>query len=749
MTNTMATMMSTMKLLTRSAQLILICALSAGPANAAANAQVNTASISDPGSEWLSYGRDYSEQRFSPLTDINTQNVDQLGLQWSYRLPTARVMESTPLVHKGVMYLTTSWSRVYALDARNGELLWEYDPGVDKAHLLNSCCGPANRGVALWTAEDGKTRIYLGSFDGRLIALDADSGSELWSVQTVPEKSHYTVTGAPRVAAGKVIIGNGGAELGARGYVSAYDAVSGEMSWRFYTVPGNPAQAQESDALEKAVSTWKGQWWEIGGGGGTVWDAIVYDPELDLLYIGTGNGSPWNREIRSPGGGDNLYLSSIVALRPDTGKYVWHYQVTPGENWDYTATQHLILADLDIAGTTRQVIMQAPKNGFFYVLDRNTGELLSAEAYAQVNWASHIDMKTGRPVEEEVASYQKTGGSLLWPAPFGAHNWQPMSYSQQTGLVYIPVQHIAGYYSSDEKFSFTEHRWNTGVDFWGMRGHEDPLIARANVDAIARGYLTAWDPVKQREVWKVQHKKASNGGILSSAGGLVFQGTGEGGFHAYDAVDGERLWSFQSDSAVLAGPITYSVDGDQYVAVTQGSGGAVMLTLGLRKQVKIGNPNRVLVFKLNPKNPQTLVSGLTVAGPLPIQGATHFDTEQLLEGEKIYERTCAACHGLTVEGNGVIPDLRYMSAQTQSEFQAIVLGGLRAHKGMAGFYETMTFEQATALQNYISSRSQRLQETEEWGWWDTLRYWWWYWMSRLGDAFPALANLTRDSIMGE
>ena len=380
---------------------------------------VNNDAITNPGSEWLSYGRDYTEQRFSPLEQVNRDNVNELDLAWSFKFETARGMEATPLVHNGVIYVSTGWSHVYALDARSGEQLWHYDAQVPKANLIKICCGPVNRGVALWHDEEsGSLQVFVGALDGRLIALDAATGEENWSVQSTPTDGNYSITGAPRVFKGMVIIGNGGAELGVRGFVTAYDVKTGEQKWRFYTVPGDRNQPQESPALEAALETWSGDYWyQGGGGGGTAWDSLVYDPELDLIYIGTGNGSPWNRNIRSPGGGDNLYLSSIVALKPDTGEYVWHYQVTPRDNWDYTATQQLVLADLTIDGVARKVIMQAPKNGFFYVLDRTTGELLSADAYAKVTWASHVDMTTGRPVETKYADYQANGGSYIWPAP--------------------------------------------------------------------------------------------------------------------------------------------------------------------------------------------------------------------------------------------------------------------------------------------------------------------------------------------
>jgi quinohemoprotein ethanol dehydrogenase len=390
--------------------------------------------------DWITHGRTYSETRFSPLNQINAGNIKQLGLAWSFDTDTTRGLEATPIIVDGVMYTTGSWSVVFALDARTGRQLWKWDPQVPRSFGYKACCDVVNRGVAVY-----KGKVYVGTLDGRLVALDADSGKPLWEVVTVDQSLPYTVTGAPRVVKGKVLIGNGGAEMGVRGYISAYDAETGKMAWRFYTVPGDPSKPFESPAMERAAKTWSGEWWKIGGGG-TVWDSMAYDPELDLLYIGTGNGSPWNREIRSSGTGDNLYLSSIVALKPETGEMVWHYQTTPGDSWDYTATQHIILADLDIGGRNRKVLMQAPKNGFFYVIDRKNGELLSAQAYVPISWAKEVDKQTGRPVENPGVRY-KDSAAFIKPGPLGGHNWQPMSYNPQTGLVYIPAQDTLFVYS--------------------------------------------------------------------------------------------------------------------------------------------------------------------------------------------------------------------------------------------------------------------------------------------------------------
>ncbi|HMI93088.1 MAG TPA: PQQ-dependent dehydrogenase, methanol/ethanol family, partial [Polyangiales bacterium] len=444
--------------------LLAACAPKPAPVSAppAKPADVDEARLVAAGEDchnWLSHGRTYDEQRYSPLNLVDKGNVAKLGLAWSLDLDTDRGQEATPLVVDGVMYSTSAWSKVQAIDAQSGKLLWQYDPEVPGETGTKACCDVVNRGVAVW-----KGRVYVGTLDGRLVAIDAHSGKQAWSVVTVDQNKKYTITGAPRIIKGKVLIGNGGAEYGVRGYISAYDAESGALAWRFYTVPGDPSQPFEAPIMQQAAATWKGEWWKLGGGG-TVWDSMAYDPQLNLLYIGVGNGSPWNQQLRSPGGGDNLFLSSVVALRPDTGEYVWHYQETPGESWDYTATQHIILADLPINGQTRKVLMQAPKNGFFYVLDRETGKLISAQPYSTVNWASSIDLATGRPVENPDARYADTNKPwFAMPGPYGAHNWQPMSFSPQTKLVYIPSQDVPFNYAVDPRYAVNPVAYNVGVD---------------------------------------------------------------------------------------------------------------------------------------------------------------------------------------------------------------------------------------------------------------------------------------------
>ncbi|HEY9219168.1 MAG TPA: PQQ-dependent dehydrogenase, methanol/ethanol family, partial [Phenylobacterium sp.] len=438
-----------------------LAALALGAAAAGRPAAVDGRRIAaaEASGEWLNYGKGYSEQRFSPLKQIDADSLGRLGLAWFADFDTDRGQEATPLMVDGVLYTSTAWSKVYAFDARTGAAKWSYDPKVDGAKGFDACCDVVNRGVAVW-----KGRVYVGALDGRLIALDAVTGKPVWEVQTTDTGRPYTITGAPRVVKGKVLIGNGGAEYGVRGYVSAYDADTGKLAWRFYTTPnpeGKPDGAASDKVMAKtAAATWYGQGWKDSGGGGTVWDAMAYDPKLDLLYVGVGNGSPWNHGKRSDGKGDNLFVSSILALRPDTGEYVWHYQTTPGDSWDYTATQHIMLADVAIDGRKRRVVMQAPKNGFFYVLDAGSGKLLSAEKYVPVNWAEKVDLATGRPVERSGIRYQDKA-SMHVTGPLGGHNWQPMAYAPGEGLVFIPAIVLPGAYQSDPKYSFLLGAWNT------------------------------------------------------------------------------------------------------------------------------------------------------------------------------------------------------------------------------------------------------------------------------------------------
>jgi quinohemoprotein ethanol dehydrogenase len=684
------------------------CLLLAHPVVAGTGiATVDAARISgadrEPGN-WLSHGRTYDEQRHSPLRRINDGNVAQLGLAWSFKLDVDRGVEATPIVVDGVMYTTGAKSIVHALDARSGKQLWRFDPEVPGIRLSEGCCDVVNRGVAVWQGK-----VYVGAYDGRLIALDARDGSKLWETDTIIDHDRsYTITGAPRVVKGKVLIGNGGAEYGVRGYVAAYDADTGKLAWRFYTVPGDPALPAEDKAMEIARPTWHGdQYWKQGGGG-TVWDSMAYDPELDLLYIGTGNASWWNRQARSEGKGDNLFVSSIVALRPDSGEYVWHYQTTPGDMWDYTATQHIVLADLPIAGKPRKVLMQAPKNGFFYVLDRTTGELLSAEKFATVTWATHVDMKTGRPVvDEKVANYLE-GPKLISPAFIGAHNWHPMSFNPQTGLVYIPMQESAGMLSAPANPQRNSHKSvvNLGVDVPDLP--EDPAVVK-QIAASFKGQLLAWNPVTQQAAWRQDYRTIYNGGTLSTAGNLVFQGTADGRVTAYAADSGKLLWDSPANTGVMAGPVTYEVDGEQYVTFMAGWGGTFPLILGpLSVEAKVQPDARVLTYKLNGK--ATLPAPKLAPQAVPEPPATTASADEIAVGRTMYNGYCGSCHGLNGISGGVLPDLRYLNATKHAQFKDVVLMGTRAAKGMPPFAGTLSDADAERIHQYLIKRAHDLRQ---------------------------------------
>ena len=526
--------------------------------------------------EWLSSGHDYSEQRYSTLKQIDSSNASRLGLAWYYDTGSDRgTVETTPLVSNGVMYATLPWSVVVALDARTGQEKWRWDPKIPHMNFPpgsvgnpnkvrtgpSVCCGPANRGVALYNGK-----VYVGTLDSRLVALDQETGKVVWEVQTIDKNADYSITGAPRIAKGKVIIGNAGGEYAVRGFVTAYDAETGKQIWRFYTVPGDPSKPYEDPALKKAAKTWSGDWWKLGGGG-NVWDGITYDPELDMVYLGVGQGGPWVQGLRSPKGMDNLFLCSIVALHADTGKYAWHFQATPADTWDYDSTQGMTLADIKIKGKVRHVIMQAPKNGYFYVLDRKTGKFISGAAYVKVTWSTGLDPKTGRPHEAPGMRYEEKPVEVA-PGPAGGHAWQAMSYNPNTGLVYIPALDSTFRYIATKEF-----KPELGVYNWGIVFQPAPPPApgeQSEPPPVNHGYLTAWDPVTEKEVWRAD--LLNGGGTLTTAGNLVFAASMGGDLVALSADKGEKLWSAKL-MAGFANPATYMVDGKQYVAVLSGRGG--------------------------------------------------------------------------------------------------------------------------------------------------------------------------------
>ncbi len=665
----------------------------------------------EPGS-WLTAGRNYQETRFSPLNQVNDKNVQQLGLSWWAPIDTERGQESTPVVVDGVMYLTTAWSMVKAYDINSGALLWAYDPKIDRTKGADACCDVVNRGVAAWNGK-----IYLGALDGRLIALNSRTGEPVWEVQTTDTELPYTITGVPRIVKGKVIIGNGGAEYRVRGYVTAYDAETGKQAWRWYSVPGDPANPQEQPELtDIALPTWNGEWWKLGGGG-TLWDGMAYDPELDLMYVGTGNGTPWNQKHRSPGGGDNLFLSSIVALDPDTGEYKWHYQTTPGESWDYTATQPIMVAELNYPAGKRKVVMQAPKNGFFYVLDAKTGELLSAEKFAPLTWATHVDMATGRPVEVPEARYERTDvPAIVAPAALGMHNWHPMAFSPDTGYVYIPVTVSSSTYASPANFQVNLNGWNTGIGFTAGPG-VTPVVATGSAPRYET-YILAWDPVKAEEVWRIPNVDTRGAsGILATSGNLIFSGNHIGEFNAYDATTGKKLWTAPTQAKVVAAPATFTVDGVQQVAILAGARG---LPPGQTRTVReSANNSRILVFKaggsatLPAEMPAEAPGAKSVKIDPPLLTANN---ETVASGEQLFGQICAACHGATaVAAAGAIgPDLRYSALlHDRRQWNGAVREGDRAQRGMPGFSISHTEEQTDAILAYVIKRANDEKAAQE------------------------------------
>ncbi len=676
-------------------------ALTAAPNPGVDGARITKA---DP-AEWLSNGRTYSEQRFSPLKQIDASNVGKLGVAWEYRTYSVRGLEATPIVADGVMYITKSWSIVTALDAKTGKELWTYDPKVPGGTGRFACCDVVNRGVAIW-----KGAVFVGTLDGRLIKLDAKTAEVLWSKDTVENHAHtYTITGAPRAFDGLVVIGNGGAEYDSRGYVTAYDANTGKQVWRFHVVPGDPKKPQDNAALTKALKTWdttgKYKFWNIGGGGAP-WNSFAYDPKLDLVYFGTGNGNPWNRELRSPKGGDNLFLSSVVALHARTGRYAWHYQTTPGDTWDFDSTADVVLADLKIDGKMRPVLMHAPKNGFFYVLDRTNGKLVSAQKFATVTWADHIDLKTGRPVENPDARYTKKM-AVVFPAETGAHNWQPMAFNPETGLVYIPAMDGAGIFVGQKEIDYHHGAWNLGVDFAAVSQAVLDLIKSGHPPAASTGYIKAWDPVAQKEAWQVAMGGSWNSGMLTTAGNLVFGGDAYGMFSAYNATNGKQLWSIDLKTGILAPAMTYEIDGEQYIALLAGWGGAGGLSAFKDPNTALSkyqtDQGRLFVFKLGGKQE---VAALEPEGTPPAEPPPQTaDAATIAKGFTLYHRTCLVCHGFYAQSEGEVPDLRLVDKAVWDQFDDIVRGGILADNGMASFKDVLSKDDAAAIKAYILDQS--------------------------------------------
>ena len=639
-----------------------------------------------PTAEWTMHGGGYSEQRYSALKQINADNVSQLGLAWYADMTERGQWQSTPIVVDGRIYVTTPWRKLYAFDAATGKPLWKYDPQVPRQLAATSlCCNNSNRGATFW-----KGKIIWGTLDGRMVAVDAKNGTKIWEAQTTAPEDAMSITGAPRIGNGMVFIGQGGGEYHQRGYLSAWSADTGKMLWKFYTVPGNPAKgpdhAASDNVMAMAAKTWKGEWWKTGGGG-TAWDGIVYDPKTDLVIFGTGNGAPWPSEVRSPGGGDNLFISSIVAVEAKTGKYRWHYQTVPAENFDFDNTSPLTTADLVINGQKKHVVMQAPKNGMFYVIEAGTGKVLSAQLVVPfANWLTGFDKADNwRPLINPDANIGVTGKGW-YIVPFQTHVWYPQSFNPNTGLMYFGVRY-ATYGMVSEAGA------KMGNQLLSINVAKKPEMAPPKLDGAGQ-WLTAWDPVKQKEVWRAKEGTAGSG-TMTTAGNLVFAGTPPKNFTAFRADTGEKVWSAEAGAAIAPGSITYEIGGTQYVAVVAGGAGAA-------------SANRLLVYKLGGN--VTLPAAEAPVVPVLNPPAEFGTAAQLALGQEKYTQNCTTCHE-GARGMGGFPDLRYSGfIHTSGGFQSVVLGGALTENGMLSFKKTLSEEDVEAIRAHITRLSNDLKK---------------------------------------
>ncbi|MBU6267091.1 MAG: PQQ-dependent dehydrogenase, methanol/ethanol family [Sphingomonadales bacterium] len=659
------------------------------------------------GNDWAVIGGGVDESHFSRLAQVTPANVKGLGLAWALALPGEVTLEATPLEVGGVLYFPGSYAAVYAVSAKTGKLLWRYDPQTWKHRpmAMHFSFG-ANRGVAY---EAG--RVFVAALDGRVIALDAKSGRELWVAESIPEGAMNISTGAPRVMNGKVIIGNGGADFGARGFVTAFDAASGRQLWRFYTTPGKVEENAGNAAMELAAKSWGAQFLKNAGGattggGGTAWNGMTFDPETDRVYVGVGNAGPYDPERRDPGNpkGDNLYTSSIVALDASTGKYVWHYQENPRDSWDYKATPNIQMATLTIGGKPRKVLMHAPTNGFFYVLDRATGKLLNTPGKTTlINWAKGIDPVSGRPDEMPDIRYE-TGLTKMWPGTVGGHNWQPMSWNPKTGLVYVPIQQIGAMFSK---------RGGGDDGAFNVMGLTTEPVAEKPGDG--HGHLVAWDPVAQKARWDVTNRNLWNGGVLSTQGGLVFQGTAEGTFNGYDAMSGKRVWSFNAGLGIIGAPISYSVAGRQYVSVLVGYGGT---SAAYGKFMDVGwkygrQTRRLLTFALGGKAGLKKEPGPSFKVAAVDDPALVLNEADVKAGRELSVQ-CAACHGAGFHSTGTPgPDLRESGIALSLDSLATLLkSGALMERGMPRF-EYLTDDQIRGLHAYIRAKAREVLGTRK------------------------------------
>jgi len=671
---------------------------------------------SSENADWPTVGGDSNNTRFSPLADISDRNVGSIGLAWEAGLDSERVQESSPVVVDGIMYVSASLGRVFAFDAETGKRLWKFDPDVDMQVNRYACCDQANRGIVV-----ANGLVYVASLDGFLYALRTRDGSVSWRVNTLSgQHRNYTITGAPTRAANLIVIGNAGSEFNARGFVTAYDAKTGRKVWRFYTVPRNPSNgSQESPALDIAVKTWdRDSRWDIGGGG-TVWDAILYDSVLDTIYIGVGNGVPYPRRLRSPKGGDNLFLGSVVALNRRDGSMKWYYQETPGESWDSTSTQQMIMSDVHIDGKIKPALIHAPKNGFLYVIDRTTGRPVRAHPLVRINWARRVNLSSGRPEMRYDSNDYTRGPKIIFPSTLGARSWDPPAYSPQSQTYFASVIDMGTLlWSNPTRVAYDVRGQNSGLAGGVMSYDLDatlpslPLDMRTAVAALPEtesvrkmpwsAELRAVDVVTGRTRWAVPLESwRHRAGVLATAGNLVVQGGPSGRLKFYAQDTGRLVKSIDTFSSIHAAPITYKKRGIQYFAVATGWGGAAWPWLpSFSAAYKYGNRNKVFAFRIGGKivpEPAKLPE-LKVA-PVPPSLPGDVTAAQLEIGQALFFKHCAACH--FNQPRSTVPDLRRMTPETHKLFSEIVLNGRLLANGMPRWSDVLTRRQVSMIHRWL------------------------------------------------
>jgi quinohemoprotein ethanol dehydrogenase len=679
--------------------LLLLLSLSSPGHAAGSDGRVDSQRVkaeAETGQNWLINGGSENSDHYSPLRQINRETVERLSLAWSLNIDSPDGLSATPIVVDGIAYFSGAFSRVWAVDVREGRLLWSFEPEINLVSKgKTSWAVRVNRGVAVWHGK-----VVVATADCRLIALEANSGEIAWSKQICDNDLGYRMNAAPIVGGKLVFIGNGGSEQGQknRGYVTAHDIDTGKEVWRFYTVPSGTGEDQKTPAMRMAAATWTGETWKVFGGGGSVWDSMTYDASTGLLIFGTAGSLPFIHKFRSPEGGDNLFTESVVAVDAKSGEYAWHYQTVPGDSWEYNATMNIVLADLPINGLPRQVAMIAPKNGFFYVLDRKTGQLISGDPYARVNWASGIDPESGRPIITGDANYWERPGetTLVWPNAWGAHSWNPMAYHPVEKLVYIPTIDLPD-----------EVHYEGGEDYDSHVVWPDKVDGKKHVPSR----LVAWDPVARKPRWTVNHQLPLNGGVLTTAGGLVFQGTATGKIQAFSSTDGSRLWSVSTGSAISAAPVTFELNEEQYLLVSTGGGGGLRLVYPeWSASEKARGTSSLLAFKLDGNAKHPSLAG--IEKPLPEPPESDADPEQIALGKTLYSYECMYCHGVNVRtmSESSIPDLRYSNRETHLQWNEIVIGGSLSEGGMYGF--DYTPEEAQAMRAWVIHRAREDYENQ-------------------------------------